>query len=186
MTPDFSLDDIADGAGQLDALCHCVNSASFLPCDVRKDAQVHLVLDDEYTVRFEGPELRQLGPGGCSAAALIRRALEKHKKAIGHMPAESSLGASICRMGFEATLEEAANDATMVELYEDGNSVIQVEPPENPLLILSNHHDFTDEEIKLLMAVADERVRLGPKTLHTDHPIMVTHSHLDTVSYSRY
>ncbi|QOS12912.1 tRNA (pseudouridine(54)-N(1))-methyltransferase [Haloferax gibbonsii] len=185
-TPDFSLDDIAGGAGRLDVLCRCVNAAFFLSHDIRQDVRVHLVLGDEYTVRFEGSELRRLNPDERSTAALIRKALEKREEAIGHMPAESSPGVSIRRMGFETTLEEAARDATVVELHEDGDPVVQVEPPENPLFVLSDHHDFTDEEAELLAAAADERVRLGPEILHADHSITVAHNYLDTAGYSRY
>ncbi|WP_042663500.1 tRNA (pseudouridine(54)-N(1))-methyltransferase TrmY [Haloferax sp. ATB1] len=185
-TPDFSLDDIAGGAGRLDVLCRCVNSAFFLSHDIREDVRVHLVLGDEYTVRFEGSELRRLNPDERSTAALIRKALEKRGEAIGHMPAESSPGVSIRRMGFETTLEEAARDAAVVELHEDGDPVVQVEPPENPLFVLSDHHDFTDEEAELLAAAADERVRLGPEILHADHSITVAHNYLDTAGYSRY
>ncbi|WP_424020127.1 tRNA (pseudouridine(54)-N(1))-methyltransferase TrmY [Haloferax sp. Atlit-48N] len=185
-TPDFSLDDIAGGAGRLDVLCRCVNSAFFLSHDIREDVRVHLVLGNEYTVRFEGSELRRLNPDERSTAALIRKALEKREEAIGHMPAESSPGVSIRRMDFETTLEKAARDATVVELHEDGDPVVQVEPPENPLFVLSDHHDFTDEEAELLAAAADERVRLGPEILHADHSITVAHNHLDTAGYSRY
>ncbi|NLV03540.1 tRNA (pseudouridine(54)-N(1))-methyltransferase TrmY [Haloferax volcanii] len=185
-TPDFSLDDIAGGAGRLDVLCRCVNSAFFLSHDIREDVRVHLVLGNEYTVRFEGSELRRLNPDERSTAALIRKALEKREEAIGHMPAESSPGVSIRRMDFETTLEKAARDATVVELHEDGDPVVQVEPPENPLFVLSDHHDFTDEEAELLAAAADERVRLGPEILHADHSITVAHNYLDTAGYSRY
>ncbi|ELZ75029.1 tRNA (pseudouridine(54)-N(1))-methyltransferase TrmY [Haloferax volcanii] len=185
-TPDFSLDDIAGGAGRLDVLCRCVNSAFFLSHDIREDVRVHLVLGNEYTVRFEGSKLRRLNPDERSTAALIRKALEKREEAIGHMPAESSPGVSIRRMDFETTLEKAARDATVVELHEDGDPVVQVEPPENPLFVLSDHHDFTDEEAELLAAAADERVRLGPEILHADHSITVAHNYLDTAGYSRY
>ncbi|RDI72210.1 tRNA (pseudouridine(54)-N(1))-methyltransferase TrmY [Halopelagius longus] len=185
-TPEFSLDDIAGGAGRLDVLCRCVNSAFFLSHDIREAVRVHLVLGDEYTVRFEGSELRRLNPDERTTAALIRKALEHRDEAIGHMAAESSPGVSIRRMGFEETLREAATDATVVQLHEDGDPVVDVEPPERPLFVLSDHHDFTDEEESLLAEAADERVRLGPQLLHADHAITVAHNYLDTEGFQRY
>ncbi|SDM54034.1 tRNA (pseudouridine54-N1)-methyltransferase [Halogranum gelatinilyticum] len=184
--PDFSLDDIAGGAGRLDVLCRCVNSAFFLSHAIREDVRVHLVLGDELTVRFEGSDLRRLNPDERSTSALIRKALEKKDEAIGHMPAESSPGVSVYRMDFEATLEHASRDATVVELHEEGDPVVDVDPPENPLFVLSDHNDFTDEEAELLAEAADERVRLGPEILHADHSITVAHNYLDTEGYSRY
>ncbi|RLM56510.1 tRNA (pseudouridine(54)-N(1))-methyltransferase TrmY [Halobellus sp. Atlit-31R] len=184
--PEFSLDDLAGGAGRLDVLCRCVNSAFFLSHAIREDVRVHLVLGDEFTVRFEGDELRRLNPDERSTAALIRTALEHREDAIGHIPAESTPGVSIRRMGFAATLEEAAGDAAVVELHEDGDPVADVEPPADPLFVLSDHRDFTDREASLLAEAADERVRLGPAVLHADHAITVAHNYLDTDGYTSY
>jgi len=185
-TPEFSLDDLAGGAGRLDVLCRCVNSAFFLSHSIRDDVRVHLVLGDEFTVRFEGSDLHRLNPDERSTAALIRTALEHREDAIGHMPAESTPGVSIRRMGFEATLEDVAGDTTVVELHEDGDPVADVAPPSDPLFVLSDHHDFTEREASLLADAADERVRLGPEVLHADHAITVAHNYLDTDGYTTY
>jgi tRNA (pseudouridine54-N1)-methyltransferase len=185
-TPSFELDDIAGGAGRLDVLCRCVNSAFFLSHDIRESVRVHLVLGDEFTVRFEGSELRRLNPDERSTAALIRRALETRDEAIGHMPAESTPGVSIRRMGFADALGDLARGATVVQLHEDGDPVVDVDAPSDPLFVLSDHRDFTDEEESLLAAAADARVRLGPELLHADHAITVAHNYLDTDGYTRY
>lgn len=185
-TPDFSLDDIVGGAGRLDVLCRCVNSAFFLSHDIREDVRVHLVLGDEYTVRFDGETIRRLNPDERSTAALVRTALESREEAIGHQPVETSPGVSLYRMGFEATLSAAARDATVVQLHEDGDPIVDVEPPEDPLFVLSDHHDFADSEETLLSEEADQRVRVGPELLHADHTITVAHNYLDTEGFTRY
>ncbi|MFB6091633.1 MAG: tRNA (pseudouridine(54)-N(1))-methyltransferase TrmY [Haloquadratum sp.] len=185
-TPDFSLDDIAGGAGRLDVLCRCVNSAFFLSHAIREDVRAHLVLGDEFTVTFDGAELRRLNPDERSTAALIRTALEHREDAVGHMPAESTPGVSIRRMGVEATLDDLAKTATVVGLHEEGDPVTGVEPPEDPLFVLSDHRAFTDREAELLAATADERVRLGPRVLHADHAVTVAHNYLDTEGYATY
>ncbi|WP_101294286.1 tRNA (pseudouridine(54)-N(1))-methyltransferase TrmY [Halegenticoccus soli] len=185
-TPDFSLDDLAGAAGRLDVLCRCVNSAFFLSHAIREDVRVHLVLRDELTVTFEGSELRRLNPDERSTAALIRKALGEREGAIGHMPVESSPGVSLRRMGFEETLADAAAGATVVQLHEGGDPVVEVEPPEDPLFVLSDHRDFADEEASALADAADERVRLGPEVLHADHAITVAHNYLDTDGYTSY
>jgi tRNA (pseudouridine54-N1)-methyltransferase len=185
-TPDFSLDDLAGGAGRLDVLCRCVNSAFFLSHDIREDVRVHLVLGDEVTIRFEGSELRRLNPDERSTAALIRGALEVSDEAIGHMEAEGSPGVYLSKRGFEPVLEEAARGGTVVQLHEEGDPVVDVDPPENPVFVLSDHHDFESSEAELLGEAADRRVRLGPELLHADHAITVAHNYLDTEGFTSY
>ncbi|SNZ12438.1 tRNA (pseudouridine54-N1)-methyltransferase [Natronoarchaeum philippinense] len=181
---EFSLDDIAGGAGRLDVLCRCVNSAFFLSHAIREDVRAHLVLGDEFTVSFEGSDLRRLNPDERSTAALVRNALDEREEAIGHMPVETSPGVSLTRRGFEPLLD--ALDGTVVQLHEDGDPIVGVEPPEDPIFVLSDHNDFTDEEATLLDAAADRRVRLGPERLHADHAITVAHNYLDTDGFETY
>jgi tRNA (pseudouridine54-N1)-methyltransferase len=185
-TPEFSLDDLAGGAGRLDVLCRCVTSAVFLSHSVREAVRVHLVLGDEFTVRVDGATVKRLNPDERSTAALIRAALEHREEAIGRMPAESTPGVTIRRMDFAATLEALEADATVVTLHEDGDPAVDVDPPADPLFVLSDHREFTDAESSLLSATADERLRLGPEVLHADHAITVAHNYLDTEGYTTY
>jgi len=185
-TPEFSLDDLAGAAGRLDVLCRCVTSAFFLSHAIREDVRVHLILSDEYTVTFEGSDLRRLNPDERSTAALIRKALEEREEAIGHIPVETSPGVSLTRRGFEGTLDDVARRGTVVQLHEDGDPVVDVAPPSDPVFVLSDHHDFRDEEAALLADRADERVSLGPTALHADHSITVAHNYLDTAGFEQY
>jgi len=183
-TPDFALDDLAGGAGRLDVLCRCVNSAFFLSHDIREAVRVHLVLGEAYTVRFEGADLRRLNPDERSTAALIRTALEHREEAVGHQSVESTPGVSISRRDFGATLADA--EGTVVQLHEDGDPVVDAPVPEDPVFVLSDHRDFTTAEAELLAEAADRRVRLGPERLHADHAITVAHNYLDTDGFARY
>ncbi|EMA55517.1 MULTISPECIES: tRNA (pseudouridine(54)-N(1))-methyltransferase TrmY [Halococcus] len=185
-TADFSLDDLAGGAGRLDVLCRCVNSAFFLSHDLRENVRVWLVLGDEFAVRFEGSELRRLNPDERSTAALVRNALDAREEAIGHMETESSPGVHLSRRGFEPILETIAEGSTVVTLHEDGDPVGEIEPPDDPAFVLSDHRDFADGETELLAGIANARVRLGPERLHADHAITVAHNWLDTAGYTQY
>jgi len=185
-TPDFSLDDIAGGAGRLDVLCRCVSAALFLSHDVRRDVRVHLVLGDEFTVTFDGASVRRVNPDERSTAALIRGALEERREAVGHEPVETSPGVSLYRMGFAATLDRLATDGTVVALHEDGDPVVDRPVPTDPVFVLSDHREFTEGEADRLAEVADERVRLGPEAIHANHAITVAHNYLDTDGFERY
>ena len=186
VTADFSLDDLPGGAGRLDVLCRCVNSAFFLSHAIREDVRIFLIHRDELTIRFEGSELRRLNPDERSTAALIRNALEKAEEAIGHVEVASSPGVFLSRRGFEPVLEAVSRSGTIVQLHEEGKPAINVEPPTNPVFVLSDHHDFTDDEETVLTSVAAERIRLGPERLHADHAITVAHNYLDTDGFVTY
>ena len=210
-TPDFALDDLAGGAGRLDVLCRCVTAGLLFSHGVREDARVHLVVgdsesggggdghgdgaDDErgdqgdgqaWTVTVDGARVRRLNPDERSTAALLRGALADREEAIGHLPAEPSPGVEIRRFGLETTLDELVGDATVVELHEDGEPVVDVTPPDEVAFVLSDHRDFTDAEAALLADRADARVRLGPERLHADQAIVVAHNWLDTEGFTRY
>ncbi|WP_336036236.1 tRNA (pseudouridine(54)-N(1))-methyltransferase TrmY [Halobacterium yunchengense] len=182
--PDFSLSDLAGGAGRLDVLCRCVNSALFLSHGIREDVEISLVLRDEVTVRIDASDLRYMNPDERNVAGLLKQALEAKDQAIGHREAESTPGIHVSKRGFEAVLD--ALDGTVVELHEDGDPLADVEPPEDPVFVLSDHEDFTDAEASLLAERSDCRVRVGPEVLHADHAITVAHNYLDTDGFTAY
>jgi tRNA (pseudouridine54-N1)-methyltransferase len=168
-------------------LCRCVTSALLRSHGVREDARVHLVLGDAFTVRFDGASVRRLNPDERSTAARVRTALEHRDEAVGHVPADVSPGVELYRMGLADTLDAAAREADAVLcLHEDGRPVVDVEPPTDPLFVLSDHRNFGDDEADLLTDVADERVSLGPEALHADGAITVAHNWLDTAGYRDY
>ncbi|MEY7851526.1 tRNA (pseudouridine(54)-N(1))-methyltransferase TrmY [Natrarchaeobius sp. A-rgal3] len=184
--PDFSLDDLAGGAGRLDALCRSITASFVTSHGIRSDVRVHLVAQDELTITFDGSDLRRLNPDERSTAALVRNALEHRDEAIGALPAEPSPGVELYRRGFEETLESVDEDGPIVELHEDGDPAVGVEDLENPIFVLSDHQNFTDDERRTLEAATDRRVRLGPKLLHADQAITIAHHFLDTDGYERW
>lgn len=179
-TADFSLDDLAGGAGRLDLLARCVTSAFVLSHGIREEVRVSLVLADEYTVTFTGRDLRRLNPDERSTAARIRNALDQREETIGHVPVETSPGVTISGRDFEATIDAVARDGMVVQLHEKGVSTVDVDPPGSPVFVLSDHHDFTEAERVVLADERDLRLSLGPEAIHADHAITVAHNYLDT------
>ena len=184
-TADFSLDDLP-GAGRLDILCRCIGAAVFLSHGIRDDVRIHLVVSDEYTLRFDSNTLRRLYPDERTIAARIRDALDQRDDAIGHLPAEVSPGMELYRFGFEATLDDVASDGSIVHLHAEGTPLPEASPPNDPVFVLSDHNDFTDREAESLAAQAEQRLRVGPETLHADQTITVAHNWLDTAGYTEY
>ncbi|MFO8115503.1 MAG: tRNA (pseudouridine(54)-N(1))-methyltransferase TrmY [Halorubrum sp.] len=190
---EISLSDLP-GTGRLDLLCRCVATGVFLSHGIREAVRVNLVVADELTVTFDADSLRHLHPDERNVAARVRDALDATADAIGHMPADVSPGVELRRMGLDATLGRlldaggtgAAADPTLVQLHEDGEPLVDAAPPTDPVFVLSDHRDFTDEEEELLAARADRRVRVGPELLHADHTVSVVHNWLDTDGYESY
>ncbi|MFP8953801.1 tRNA (pseudouridine(54)-N(1))-methyltransferase TrmY [Natrialbaceae archaeon A-arb3/5] len=184
--PDFSLDDLAGGAGRLDALCRSITASFVTSHGIRENVRVHLVAQDELTITFDGAELRRLNPDERSTAALVRTALEHRDEAIGALPAEPSPGIELYRRGFAETLETIADDGPIVQLHEDGDPVTDIDGLVDPIFVLSDHRDFTEEESGLLEETVDQRVRLGPELVHADQAITIAHHYLDTDGYDRF
>ena len=186
-TPEFSLDDLP-GAGRLDVLCRCVTSALLLSHDIREAVRVRLVLDGAYVVRFEGSELRHLRPDERSAASLIRGALEAREEAIGAVEATPSPGVYVGSGGLERAIDEAGERDELLVLHEDGEPLVDLpdDPPGDVTFVLSDHHDFTDDEAKTLREAGARRVSVGPRALHADHAVTVAHNYLDTRGFGQY
>jgi tRNA (pseudouridine54-N1)-methyltransferase len=182
LEPEFALNALT-GAGRLDLLARCVTAGFLLSHGIRKDVEISLVLQDELTVRFDGRELKQLHPDERSAAALIRTALEGQRGAIGAMEANPAPGVYVGKRGLEATLDTC--NGVLIELHEDGAPAAGVEPPENPVFVLSDHRNFTDHEATVLADRADSRIRVGPERLHADHTVTVAHNWCDTDGFTQ-
>ncbi|MFB6137570.1 MAG: tRNA (pseudouridine(54)-N(1))-methyltransferase TrmY [Halobacteriaceae archaeon] len=185
-TADFELDDLASGAGRLDLLCRAAGAALFLSHGIREDVTVHLVLRDELTVRLEGATLRNARPDERTLAGLVRAALAERAEVVGHVPVDVSPGVTISGRDLAATVERVAADGPVVQLHEDGESVVDADLPEDVGFVLSDHREFTAAEADLLADAADRRVSLGPRAIHADHAIAVAHNNLDTGGYTRY
>ncbi len=180
-TGDFKLDDIAGGAGRLDILIRCVNSAFFLSHDLRKDVEIYLVLeggdDAPKTVIFKGAEARYLNPDERSTASLIRNALLKKVK-----PGEevrSSPGVYNTRMSFADVLEQLSKKGSFVYLKEDGTDCREYDFPENPIFVLGDNHDLTEEEEQLLLSYSPDKICIGPYSLHADHCMIIVQNEVD-------
>lgn len=185
-TPDFPLNDLPGGAGRMDLLARSLVSTLLLSHDIRADARATLVLADEVALRFEGSDLRGLHPDERSTAAQIRAALEEVEDLVGPREVEVRPGIYASRRGFEAVVRDASEEGTVVQLHEDGEPAGAVEPPADPVLVLSDHRDFADEEHAVLDEVADLRISLGPERIHADDAIAVAHNWLDTAGFEAY
>jgi len=179
-TGDFKLDDISGGAGRLDILVRCVNSAFFLSHDIRRDTELFLVLlggdDPPKTVRFSGSELRYLNPDERSTSSLIRNALLKK---IDSGETRSSPGIYVSRMSFADVITMLSEKGKIIYLKEDGDDIRSAEIPEETVFVISDNRDLTEEEEEMLLSRNPMKLSIGPHSLHGDHCIIVVHNEMD-------
>lgn len=183
-SPEFSLSDLAGGAGRLDVLCRCVTAALLTSHGVREDTSVWLVLRDAVTVRFDGGTIRNLSPDERAVAGLVRTALGDADRIVGAQWVEPAPGVSVSRLGLDAVLEAATEAGEVIQLHEAGTPVTASPLPATVTFVLSDHREFTADEQSLLDVHAGGRVRLGPTRLHADQAIVVAHHALDTAGFT--
>lgn len=180
-TADFKLEDICGGAGRLDILTRCVNSAFFLSHDLRKDVELYLLMlggeDAPKVIRFSGAEIRYLNPDERSTASLIRNALMK--KLDGDREIRSSPGVFVSRNDLKGLMEKLSKDSEFIYLREGGTDIREYEFPENPCYILGDDKDPTEEEEAILSGYEFDRISLGPVSLHANHCMIIVHNEMD-------
>lgn len=180
-TADFKLDDIAGGAGRLDILTRCVNSAFFLSHDLRKDVELYLLMlggeDAPKLIRFDGKELRYLNPDERSTASLIRNALIK--KLEPDREVRSSPGVFVCRKNLEELMEMLSKDSNFIYLREGGTDIREYGFPENPCYILGDDRDPSEEEEEIMSRYPYDKISLGPVSLHANHCMVIAHNEMD-------
>ncbi len=176
----FKLDDIAGGAGRLDILVRCVNSAFFLSHNIRHETELFLVLqggdDPPKTVRFSGAEVRYLNPDERSTSSLIRNALMKKTDGT---ETRSSPGIYVSKMSFADVISMLAEKGKIVYLKEDGTDIRSMAVPEDPVFVLSDNKDLTAEEEEILQKYSPEIISIGPHSLHADHCMIIVHNEMD-------
>lgn len=169
----FTLEDMPGGAGRMDILCRCVQSALFLSHTMRRDTEVYLILQGPpsppRTILFSGERVRYLSPDERSAGSLIRKSLSLPPS--DHFT-ESTPGVYIRSSGLEGLLR----DQEFVVADERGKDIRGADILPRAYL-LSDHLDFTPEERTILDPLP--RYAVGPLSLHADHAITLIHNELD-------
>jgi tRNA (pseudouridine54-N1)-methyltransferase len=176
--PKFSLNDLPGGAGRMDIIARCINASLFLSHDLRRNVDTYAVLlgdpNPPITVRFNGENVRYLSPDERSAAALIKKALEKGAPAMGEE--ESTPGVYISKRSFAEVIEGLDN---IVYLHEDGEDIRKIELKGDEVYVLSDHQNLTPEEEAVLEKKGARKVSLGKKLYHADHCIVMVNHELD-------
>lgn len=174
---DWSLDDLAGGAGRVDVLCRNVQAALCWSHDLRADTEVVMVFAADpampRAVRIHGGQVRLLNPDERSTAARIRNALQHPCPDPWWEDVEP--GIQVAPFTLAEALAEL--DGEPVVFHKDGNPLQAAAVPEEPVFLMGDHQPLTDEDL----AVAPDAARFsfGGRWLHGNHIIAITQWLLD-------
>ena len=171
------------GAGRWDVMARSVAAAFLLSNGIRKDVEVYLALRAEpkpLVIRLRGAELMSLNPDERAILGLLSKALAT--ETVGEHWASASPGLDVARMELPTLLGILARTGPLVLLHEHApllDSKEQARTVADGTFVLSDHQEFTNDEMRLLAKHANIRHSLGPLSLHTSSCIVIIHNWLD-------
>jgi tRNA (pseudouridine54-N1)-methyltransferase len=180
---EFTLNDLAGGAGRMDEVARVVSTAFTLSNDLRRDTEVTIlfVAEPPPTARridVVGSRVRYLNPDERSTAALLKNALQR---SIGlDRPYESSPGLRVAPVDPPSALREFLGLPGAVWLTESGVP-IESWTPSGPdvAAVLSDPYDPSAEEVATLEASGVPRLSVGPRSLRSSQVVDLFHGALD-------
>ncbi|MGY4706552.1 tRNA (pseudouridine(54)-N(1))-methyltransferase TrmY [Candidatus Bipolaricaulota sp. J31] len=178
LTPDFPLADLPGSAGRLDILCRCATEAFLLSHGIRRDVRLYFVIRGKLIIRLDGATLRYLNPDERSTAALLRKAIGRAQGLAPGKWTPSTPGIHV-RWGSLADVrgELEREGFSLYVLAEDGDFIRGIGLPERVGFFLSDHKDFSPEELSQLEGLP--RLSLGPLSLQAQTCISLVHNELD-------
>mgnify|MGYP001415459447 CR=1 FL=1 len=177
---DFSLNDLAGGAGRLDVLLRAVNTALFVSHGIREDTQIilHLEGSGSRRIRFDSRSLRGVHPDERSIAGQVRAIVRSSMPPVGVWK-EYSGGISHSGGSIGETLQEWSDDGCKIFVMDSEGRAVEDFSFEGELgFVLSDHKPFTKEEFGLMKDC--EKVSVGQKWLQGHSCIAIVHHHLDS------
>jgi tRNA (pseudouridine54-N1)-methyltransferase len=179
----FTLNDLAGGAGRMDEIARAVSTAFTLSNDLRRDTELTVLFVAEpppaaRKIEMVGARLRYLNPDERSTAALLKNALVR---SIAHpQEFESSPGLRVSAADPTRDLANFLAHPGVVWLRERGASLA-----ERPLgltefgAVVSDPYDPTDAEVRQLEEAGVPEVSVGPRSLRTSQVVDLVHNVLD-------
>jgi len=171
---EINLNDLP-GSGRVDVIARCINSSIFLSHDIRRDVIFLFFAPKIQTrVKIDSSRVKYLNPDERSTAALIRNAIVK----MGGRE-ETSPGFFSENMDFDEFLEEIGAMGKIYYLHEDGEDIRNVEISKNPVFLLSDSVNLSDEEERKIEDMAERKISVSPRIILASHAITIVNNELD-------
>ncbi len=188
-TGNFTLNDLAGGAGRMDEVARAVSTAFTTSNDLRRDTEMTILFSSEpppaaRKIELVGARLRYLNPDERSTAALLKNALVR---SIGFpRELESSPGLRVAPADPARELAAFLQRPGALWLTEDGTPL-----EDSPFaggdvgVVLSDPYDPSDAELALLRGSNVPRRSVGPRRLRSSQVIDVVQNALDRAETER-
>ncbi len=180
---EFTLNDLAGGAGRMDEVARAVSTAFTLSNDLRRDTEVTVLFVAEpppvaRRIDLVGARLKFLNPDERSTAALLKNALVR---AADHpAPFESSPGLRVSAADPNAALREFLQRTGAVWLSEDGRPIAGWSGPDGEwAAVVSDPYNPTPAETAVAEELGVPRLSVGPRSLRTSQVIDAVHREFD-------
>jgi len=180
---EFTLNDLAGGAGRMDEVARAVSTAFTLSNDLRRDTEVSVAFVAEpppaaRRIDMSGARLRYMNPDERSTAALLKNALVR--AATFPTAFESSPGLRVGPADPEALLRDFLALPGAIWLTEGGMPISTWSAGSGDVAaVVSDPYDPTPGERLLLEQSGVPRISVGPRSLRTSQVIDAVHRELD-------
>jgi tRNA (pseudouridine54-N1)-methyltransferase len=183
VTGEFTLNDLAGGAGRMDEIARAVSTAFTLSNDLRRDTEVTVLFVAEPPPRarritITGRRVRFLNPDERSTAALLKNALTRAREYPREF--ESSPGLVIGPVDPTAELDRFLAGPGAVWLEEGGEPLSGWSSGDGSIAaVISDPYDPPPPERSRLESSGVPRLAVGPRSLRTSQVIDLVHAELD-------
>ncbi|SOC26922.1 tRNA (pseudouridine54-N1)-methyltransferase [Alloalcanivorax xenomutans] len=178
---------LREGVGQAahtEILAHSLMNALFVAQSHRDDVTVYLVLestqDYSRTVAFVADDIRDLG--GFHEQALLDRiasALDVSQGMGKEQTRTVAPGITVSTLSFEKLVQDLANDYQLYVMDKKGEPIQDVDFPDNPCFLLTDHIPMPKKSFNSLKRLGAEKISLGPKMLFASQCVVLIHNALD-------
>lgn len=180
---EFTLNDLAGGAGRMDEVARAVSTAFTVSNDLRRDTEVTILFAAEppplaRRITLVGSHLRYLNPDERSTAALLKNALTRSRGFPREF--ESSPGLTVAPAYPERDLAEFVGQTNAVWMVESGVPIEEWSREGSEIAaVVSDPYDPTPGESQLLERSGVPRLSVGPRSLRTSQVIDAVQRELD-------
>jgi tRNA (pseudouridine54-N1)-methyltransferase len=180
---DFTLNDLAGGAGRMDEVARAVSTAFTTSNDLRRDTEVTILFVAEpppvaRKIEVVGARVRYLNPDERSTAALLKNALVRSTNYPREL--ESSPGLRVSPADPEADLRAFLRGPGTVWLTETGSPWETYSSASEEFgAVVSDPYDPTVVETAILEESGVPTISVGPRSLRTSQVIDIVHHGLD-------
>ena len=180
---EFTLNDLAGGAGRMDEIARAVSTAFTLSNDLRRDTEVNLLFVAEPPPRarritIHGARVRYLNPDERSTAALLKNALARSREFPREF--ESSPGLTVAPVDPAAALAGFLAQPNSIWLTESGSPLEEWSPTQTDVAaVISDPYDPNPSEVAVLEASGVPRISIGPRSVRCSQVVDALHRELD-------